>query len=212
MRSIRHWTPRYVWDRLAVMRFERENPNAPWLTAQAIGVLSTWLKPDDVGLEWGSGRSTVWFAKRVRSLVSVEHDERWGRRVPDMLRHHGVEGQIDYRLLNNDLDAGAESAYVRIVDELEDDSLDFCLVDGMLRDHCAMACMGKVKPGGILIVDNVNWYLPHDPVSRAPGSRVVEQGAASNIWHEFKTSTAEWRYIWTTNGVWDTAIWVKPGA
>lgn len=212
MRSFRHWTPRYVWNRVALMRFEKKNPDVPWLTAQAIYILSTWLKPDDAGLEWGSGRSTVWFAKRVRSLVSVEHDAAWGRHVPEMLRGSAVAGRVDYRVLGEDLDQGARSAYVRVAAELENASLDFCLVDGVLRDHCAMACTEKLKPGGLLVIDNINWYLPHAPVSHAPGSRTMTQGTASAAWAEFSERVAGWRYVWTSNGVWDTAIWVKPSA
>ena len=29
-------------------------------------------------------------------------------------------------------------------------------------------------------------------------------------WAEFLDKVAAWRCIWTTNGVWDTVIWIKP--
>jgi len=85
MRTIKHWTPRYVYDRLAVLIDERKNPDHPWLTADMVRILETWLKPTDVGLEFGSGRSTIWFANRLKKLTSVEHNKEWYRKVSDML-------------------------------------------------------------------------------------------------------------------------------
>jgi hypothetical protein len=46
------------------------HPDVPWLTRQAVEILEDWLKPGYVGLEWGSGRSTLWFARRVSHLTS----------------------------------------------------------------------------------------------------------------------------------------------
>lgn len=74
MRSYRHWTPRYLRDRFGVMLFQRRHPDAPGLSPEAVSLLSTLLEPTHAGLEWGSGRSTIWFARRVAELVSVEHD------------------------------------------------------------------------------------------------------------------------------------------
>lgn len=208
MRSFRHWTPRYVRDRLAVMAYQRMHPDAPWLTAQAISILSTWLKPTDVGFEWGSGRSTVWFARRVRKLCSVEHDASWARRVPEMLAAAGVPDKVDYRV-HGDFDEGPASKYVGVVDEIPDASLDFVLVDGLARDWCALACVAKLRSGGLAIVDNANWYLPTPIRSYSPGNRTMQDGPASPQWAEWLSLVQSWRGIWTSNGVTDTALWVK---
>ena len=42
--------------------------------------------PADREAEFGSGRSTVWFAERVATLTSVEHDERWYEAVSAKLK------------------------------------------------------------------------------------------------------------------------------
>jgi hypothetical protein len=74
----RHWTPRYVFNRLNVIVYQRMHAGHPWLTAQAISLLDGLLRPIDVGLEWGSGRSTAWFGQRISALTSIEHDALWG--------------------------------------------------------------------------------------------------------------------------------------
>lgn len=206
MRSIRHLTPQYVKNRLALMYYERQHPNHPWLTRAMIDILGTWLRPGDVGLEFGSGRSTRWFARHVGHLTSVEHNTEWYRIVSGQL--NSLAGNVDYRLCEvRDTDA---TEYVKVAHEIAPKSLDFCLIDGVARDHCALASLGKIKPGGILIVDNVNWYFPRLLKSSAPNSRGPENGYASDVWREVGSRLEAWRCIWTTNGVTDTAFWVHP--
>ena len=57
-------------------------------------------------------------------------------------------------------------------------------------------------------VDNVNWYLLCQ--SKAPNSRTAALGPKTPTWAEVAAELAEWRTIWTTCVVWDTAIFIKP--
>ncbi len=209
MRSLRHWTPRYLYHRVGDKRYRRANPEAPWLTPQAIGILHTMLRPTDTGLEFGSGRSTVWFATRVHHLTSVEHDEAWHEAISTGLKERGLSN-VDYLLCPRDVPAerGGDSDYVGVAARFPADSLDFVLVDGAYREHCALAVIPKLRPGGLLVIDNVNWFLPsrsHSPCSRTPA-----QGPAGPGWRRLQHATGTWRSIWTSSGVWDTALFVKP--
>jgi len=206
-----HRTPRYVRDRTRQMMYERAHPDDPWLTPAAIRLLSTLLRPSDRGAEFGSGRSTSWFAARVAALTSVEHDPRWHQAVTAALEHRGL-GNVEYILATEDqpLDRGGESAYARAALAFPDASLDFALVDGHYRDYSAKFILPKLKPGAMLIIDNVNWYLPCQ--SKAPNSRTVRLGPATRMWAEVWAELAGWRTIWTSSGVWDTAIFIKPVA
>ena len=199
-RRLGHWTGRYIVDRLAVMGWQRRCPDAPWLTESAVGMLRSWLRGDDVGLEWGSGRSTLWFARRVKWLVSIEHAEDWYGAVSLSIARTGLTN-VDHRLYRD------ERLYVAAGEAVTSASVDFVLVDGVLRDQCAVAAISRLKPGGILVLDNANWYLPCR--SRSPDSRTVEQGPASPLWASFQRQVQSWRRIWTTNGVSDTAIFIK---
>ncbi len=203
LRGFRHWTPRYIYNRLKLMAYERQHPSAPWLTLAMVDFLESWLKPEDHGIEWGSGRSTIWFAERVASIVSVEHDPEWHRRVSAELKGNGIKN-VDYYLRQD------EDDYCRVADNCSLASLDFCLVDGVARDRCALSALSLVRPGGIVIVDNCNWYLPTD--SRSPYSRKGRDGAYTEEWAVFWKQVENWRHVWTTNGVFDTALWVKPVA
>ena len=212
-RRYRHLTPRYVVDRVRLIAHERRHPDTPWLTVEAVAFLERWLEPDRVGFEWGSGRSTVWFAQRLRQLISVEHDPYWYEEVKKRLDQTGVAHKVTCRCVPIDDGAAVYPHYVAAISDQEDGALDFCLVDGVarLRAHCALACLPKLKTGGIAIVDNANWFLPREPKSRAPNSRGPADGCANAEWQEFHRRVADWPCIWTSNGVTDTAIWTKPG-
>jgi predicted O-methyltransferase YrrM len=168
-----------------------------------VGILENWLMPDDRGFEWGSGRSTLWFAERVGSLVSVEHDPKWHRWVNEELNVKGLKN-VEYRLCED------EFKYAKVASEYPSESFDFCLVDGLARDECALAAISLVKPGGIVVIDNCNWYLPTPPHSHSPFSRRREQGPYTEQWAAYLDGVRDWRHIWTTNGVTDTCVWLKP--
>jgi tRNA A58 N-methylase Trm61 len=208
-RSFRHWKPRYIVDRLQLMLSERIYADSPWLCAAAVPILDSWLKPTDKGLEWGSGRSTLWFAMRVAHLISVEHDHEWAKTVEKKLCSHNIINKVEYRLLPDGKEETRDCNYVNVTQDISPKSLDFCLIDGVCRDHCALACLDILRPGGILIIDNAELYLPRKHKSRAPHSRGHEDGFASEQWEEFSKRVANWRNIWITNGIWDTALWIK---
>jgi len=193
--------------------YERRHPDAPWLTVDAVAFLERWLEPQHEGFEWGSGRSTVWFARRVRHLTSIEHNPVWHDRVVQSLSDQQVSSRVRYRCICVEESAAkSDHEYVQAIAEIPDGFLDFCLVDGVasLRAACALACLPKIRPGGIVIVDNANWFLPRNPPSRAPNSRGPDDGHARADWAEFDQRVTDWHCTWTTNGVFDTALWTKP--
>ncbi len=209
MRSFKHLTPRYMVNRIREMWYQKTCPDHPWLTRQANSILDTYLKNTDHGMEFGSGRSSMWFAKRIANLTSIEHHEGWYKHVTQMFADNGVKN-VDYRhfpKVAEDADA-AGSGYVKVVDEFESGSLDFALVDGIYRDHVAAAVLSKLRPGGVLIIDNVNHYFPSG--SHAPNSRSAQDGPNGEVWKKVHDEIASWRFIWTSSGVSDTAFFFKP--
>lgn len=209
MRSFRHWTPRYIKNRVEVFFYEKEKPDDPWLTRSANEMLDSWLTKSDVGVEFGSGRSTIWFAKRVGQLISVEHNDEWARHVRRVLSEQNLEN-VDYRRFSESVgdDRGFDSEYLGVIDEVDEGSLDFCVVDGVYRELCALKVLEKIRPGGLLIIDDANRYFPSD--SYSPNSRRAADGPKGRVWQEVAQQVSSWRKIWTSSGVTDTALFFKP--
>ena len=201
-RSFRHWTFRYVKNRVIQILHEKTHPNDPWLTRQSVHILADLLQDTDTGLEFGSGRSTIWFAQRTSRVISIEHDFKWYQSVGQKIQDLNLESKIDYRYCDNIAD------YVGQIDSLEDNSIDYCLIDGKARDECTLKVLPKLKHEGILIIDNINLYLPN--ASRSPNSIRRFDNINDSAWASVQIQIDSWEMVWTTNGVSDTALWIKP--
>jgi predicted O-methyltransferase YrrM len=150
------------------------------------------------GLEFGSGRSTTWFAGRLGSLTSVEHDARWYAQVRAKLDRRQI-ANVDLKLIPLDhseseperADYNPAPAYVAVLDEFRDRSLDLVVVDGHYRTTCVKRSVPKLKPGGLLLVDDTEMW--HEV-----GGPPVPKG-----WHLVDRSS---------NGIKQACIWQKPSS
>jgi predicted O-methyltransferase YrrM len=179
---------------MRVWAFQRRFQDAPWLTEAAIYFLDSWLRPSDAGVEWGSGRSTIWLAERVGSLFSIEHDEQWSQRVRDMLMEKGLQSKVQY--IYKPLDETYEDA----IRTISDKSLDFALIDGRRRLSCTRTIIPKIRPGGILILDNAERYV----ANRSMGSHstaICRRDQDDPAWEPVLEELATWRAVLTTNGI-----------
>jgi hypothetical protein len=202
----RHWTRRYIADKARLSFYQWTHLGEPWLTPDAIAFLDGWLKRKHHGIEWGAGRSTVWFGERVGGLISVEHDLQWYEHVRSLLQRRRFS---NVQLIHCEAVAdGAESMYVAPVNTMRDGSLDFALVDGTFRDICAREVIPKLRSGGLLIIDNIERYLPSG--SRSPEAIGPSVQPVTPTWNSVWATIASWETRWTSSGVTDTAMFFKP--
>lgn len=195
--------------KLKYKRFRQKHPDAPWLNPDAIKALDQLLTREMVGFEYGSGFSTVFFASRINKLTSLEHNKTWFDRLDRMLTQYElsnaelvlIEANEPFDLSGlNSLDQLRMtpdeypvpdcnfSRYTDYVRQLPDQSLHLLIVDGRARVTCAVNGISKLKSGGLLVLDNSERYR----------YRKV---------HEL---TRDWLKLWTTSGLTDTTIWLKP--
>ena len=211
-----HWTPRYFAAR-ARQEIDRVlNPDAPWIPALARGWLEKSLTGAERGIEWGSGRSTVWLASRLASLVSVEESPTWYDRVGAMLasaRTNNVH-LVLAPARDADGDDGGEEAgarrqkYLLPESNLKAGAFQFALVDGCLRAHCSLQATHLISPGGLLVLDDSHRYLPGGPC--LPGG--CGAGFPSELWETFAQRVAGWEEIHFTDGVGRLTVWRRPAA
>lgn len=141
-------------------RFERENPDVPWLVPAAIAYIEQELRPEFVGFEWGSGRSTLWFARRVCHITSVEGRRAWFDEVTRWLTKDGLAERVTLHLAEvtseHNFPPVEIERYAGVIDSVVDGSLDFIVVDGHFREACLRRVANKLRAGGLLIIDNTD--------------------------------------------------------
>jgi hypothetical protein len=121
----------------------------PWLPFRLVDTLEGRLRPGMRVCEYGGGGSTLWFLDHGLEVVTVEHDRAWAQ----ILRR--TASSPSWTLLVRPLDDDA-AGYVGAVDEYPDGHFDLIVVDGRERARCVDAALSKVRPGGMLVVDDVD--------------------------------------------------------
>jgi hypothetical protein len=113
----------------------------PWFTYPAIDFLEPRVGPNWSVLEWGAGNSTLWWAKRARWVISIEHDPAWHQMISASAP---VNSTIS--LATNETD------YVSATDSPE--RFDVIVIDGEHRNSCARRAVELAGPQTIIIFDN----------------------------------------------------------
>lgn len=185
--------PAYALRRIWYKLYEATHPDEPWIAQGAVQFCASHLTPPMRGFEWGSGRSTAWFATRLAHLTSVEHDERWHGIVRERLGAREIHN-VTYRFVQLSHPAEEPTVpvyaplppYVAAVSAEEEGALGFVVVDGHYRQACIAAALPKLAPGGLLLVDNTDW-MPLSAWGVPAGWPVVHQ--SRNV----MTETTIWR-------------------
>lgn len=157
----------YTWLHSILANRSAIKDALPWYTLPALQWLQAYVKPEMQVFEWGSGGSTLFFAKRARSVITIEHDLNWFKVLHDQVKEYS---NLEYRHIPADAanegdgsyySASARAtfkAYVMAIEAYPDHSFDIVAVDGRARPSCVQHAVPKVRPGGILILDNSERY------------------------------------------------------
>jgi predicted O-methyltransferase YrrM len=172
--------PRYARRYLANLFVPPIASGLPWFTFSAIEFLEAWIKPHHEVFEYGCGGSTLFFAKRAKSVASVEHNAKWARSVTATALKRGLANvAIEVREAGREPPL-ADSPYCLALDR----PFDIVVVDGWAlgkcneadrravqsRDACFRRAEQFVRPGGIIVLDDA-WFDP-DIAHRARDRRV----------------------------------------
>jgi len=180
LRTSGQWRNGLEWLRSMRPGYLLEKPSL-WMTFDALREVRRRLKPGMRVFEYGSGGSTLFWLAHGATVVSIEHDPEWYNRVRERIA--GAVG-IDYRLVLPEAHAGLAPhndpgdpeaylsddirysgkhfrTYVSQISTFADGYFDIVLVDGRARTSCMVEAAPKVRPGGMLVLDNADreYYL-----------------------------------------------------
>jgi predicted O-methyltransferase YrrM len=162
-RRLRHWAYSLasVHDSLAIADLD-----VPWWTYRAIDVIDAWLsarsRPTRV-FEYGSGASTLWLARRVDEVYSIEHHRGFADHIAPTISERG---NVKFRVVEAVPSATPRvpsakeghalldfADYVAAIDDTEG-SFDLIVIDGRAREACLRAGLRRLKQDGIIVFDN----------------------------------------------------------
>lgn len=139
----------------------------PWYTWETIHFLEQFLTKDMLVFEWGSGGSTIFFARLCKAVVSIEHDRALVAPLFETLQGFGLHKNThiiveppehysipEYESQDSGFDGWNFKNYARAIDRYPNEYFDLVAVDGRARSACMKHGVPKVKPGGILLLDD----------------------------------------------------------
>lgn len=142
----------------------------PWITFEAFDFLNSILTRNFVVYEFGSGGSSLFFAKRVKEIYSVEHDDSWFSQFQSELKDSQKKFEnLHLRLvlptIKNDYTEAISLSekrfssfdfedYVKSILDFPDNFFDLIVIDGRARPFCLKNAIPKLKTGGYLLFDN----------------------------------------------------------
>jgi hypothetical protein len=116
----------------------------PWLTYPAIKFLARMVSANHKVFEYGSGNSTLWWASRVSSVYSCEHDKVWYD-----IGKERIPGNVS--LIYKELEYNGD--YCREIEKYNNE-FNFIIIDGRDRVNCIKNSLRALKENGILILDD----------------------------------------------------------
>jgi predicted O-methyltransferase YrrM len=170
--------------------------DVPWLTDGAVDFLDGFLStlPQARVLEFGTGASTLWFARRGVSILSFDHDPAWHASVRKILP---ATSAIDLRL--------HARPYYEAVAGLPSGSFDLVLVDGRDRVACVRHAMRLVEPGKFLMIDNTE-RIPQGRYEDIPN---ILEGWSRQDFEQHGPDRTGWQFV-HPEGRWITSVWQRP--
>lgn len=178
----------------------------PWINFDLKEWLDKNLNKEMVVFEYGSGGSTLYYSKKVKKVITVEHDQSWYGVVKGRLDKKNIMN-VDIcccpseKNINNENDTYLSSdknyegqnfkRYVEKIKEYPDNYFDLIIVDGRARNSCMNNVLPKIKDGGYILLDN---------------SEREEYGPAINLLDKFDVMIFFGPGFYC-NGPWEARVW-----
>jgi hypothetical protein len=152
-------------------------PELPWWPFVAIDAVKRCMTPEAKVIEFGSGMSTVWLARRAGYVVSIEDNLEWYKKVRNLLVHYNLQN-VDYRLR-------AGLSYYDL-SEWSGLTFDLAIVDGSHRWRCIEAVLPLLREKGSLYLDNADAdkdFGLYSDIGQKIAQQIISDAARERGWN-----------------------------
>lgn len=129
---------------LSLQSIDKDKNPIPWLSYPFIDFLTPRLTKNISVFEFGSGNSTLFFAPKVKDVISVEHNEEWYQIV-----NRTMLSNVKLVLTESD----SVSNYLEYFNSLTE-KVNIIIVDGLHRNECLINSINKLSENGVVILDD----------------------------------------------------------
>jgi hypothetical protein len=133
----------WVKSFLAKMPVDKYGNPYPWVTYPFIDFIEARLNKSMNVFEYGSGNSTFYYADKVKSVTSIEHDRLWYEQVKNNVSDNVI-------LIYQDLDTSKYTSSVTMQKKM----FDIIIVDGRDRVNCLKQSVNALSEEGIIVLDD----------------------------------------------------------
>ncbi len=125
---------------------DKDGKEVPWYTYPAIEFLNHLDFSDKTIFEWGSGSSSVYWAIKAREVMTVETDELWMSNLEAKKR-----GNQKVTLIKD------KDKYINSILDLKQ-KFSVIIIDDKYRNECVNNAYVCLEDGGMIILDNSDWF------------------------------------------------------
>lgn len=118
----------------------------PWCTYAFIKFIEPRLKKDFNAFEFGCGNSTLWYALKIKSIKSVEHNRNWFDKIIKQIPSNSV---ILFRELQENGDYSREVLN-------RNENYHIIIIDGEDRNNCLKYSLLRLTDDGVIVFDNTD--------------------------------------------------------
>jgi hypothetical protein len=188
----------------------------PWTTFEFIDFCKKKLNKQSRVFEYGGGGSSLFFIKRVKELITIEHDKEWFDVLSSIIAKRNysnwkgmyIQPEKGDLLDNPDIaDPDHYSSddkyssgfnffnYASSIDNFDDNYFDLVLIDGRSRPSCIKHSMPKIKKGGYLVLDNSDrhYYLSLSKKIMEPDFIIKIDNFGATPYSDVFTKTSVWQ-------------------
>ena len=139
----------WVNSLMSGLSLDENNQEIPWMTYKAIQFIKNFVNKELEIFEYGSGSSTLFFARNCKNVTSIETNKMWKNIVEGRLKDSNLENSRIHLM-----EDGLENENYENFLKDSDKKYDIIILDAFKRYRCSFNILNALKKDGIIILDD----------------------------------------------------------
>jgi hypothetical protein len=161
---------------LQMAAISKKGEPLPWYTYPSIDFLKNRPYDNKIVLEFGGGQSTLWWAQRAKSVVTLEGDLAWFDRIK-----HYMPGNVDLNYVSMENSLINVECVEETIRSKPHTHYDIIIIDGLYRHEMIPIALRVMAQDGMIVCDNAEGYGIYEGFKDSDLKRVDFFGNAPGV-------------------------------